>query len=792
MKEEKKIEESMISWGKARYRKAQEIYKKHGLNSELPAYKKLGREVHVPIEQAINKFFVDNARPNAPVPVWLPFIWDLEPGLVAFLGVKVLFDILPSEPFISDASFQVAKALEDEVRVRYFKEYVSESDWLLLKRDQKDVLTRNKFVNKFWDKERKYHKQGRYKRFELWSQRNKIMLGSWLIELIRMQTNLYHVKIKYSSLRQKRKTLAPNKDLYAWVDKYDKNCEVIRPFYLATPKPPIDWVDNYGGGYNSEGLPTLPIMKIKNNDGIKHRDLSVAYEPLNRLQRVAWKINPKMLNLMQWAWSKGLTIGGMEKSDLIEPLETIPNLAETDPEAFSEWKRRAKEIYEYNFRSNGQRMRCLKILNVAKRYSEMDEFYFPYQMDYRGRVYAIPSYVNPQSCDFGRSVLQFAEGVAINNYEDSRWLRVHGANVFGVKGSFVKRLDWVDKKKDLILECANDPLECTWWHEASDPWAFIHFCFEFAEFKEQGWGFKTKLPCHMDASCNAIQILSLLTRDEQSGHHVNLLPDRKPQDIYQEVADQVYDRLMKDKSKNSLAGDWLKFGIDRSFTKKIVMCKPFGMNGYTSKDALEEAVVKKLKQGIGSPFSKEDYNEAMIYLASLINDKANALIQPHIELMRWFKRIARTDEPLTWTTPFGLEIVQALYDQTIIKVHSILNMQNTILAFNNRQKGVSSKRMARAIVPNFIHSLDASVMMELACKSNYSIASIHDSFATQSPNGPKMHQQLREIYTEHFSDDLINKFKDEIEAQRGCTLEDSPELGTLDVSALNDCQYIFS
>ena len=118
MKEEKKLEESMISWGKARYRKAQEIYKKHGLNSELPAYKKLGREVHVPIEQAINKFFVDNARPNAPVPVWLPFIWDLDPGLVAFLGVKVLFDILPSEPFISDASFQVAKALEDEVRVR--------------------------------------------------------------------------------------------------------------------------------------------------------------------------------------------------------------------------------------------------------------------------------------------------------------------------------------------------------------------------------------------------------------------------------------------------------------------------------------------------------------------------------------------------------------------------------------------------------------------------------------------------------------------------------------------------
>ena len=142
----------MIQWGKARYRKAQEIYKKQGYNSELPAYKKLGREVHVPIEQAVHKFFEDNLRPNAPVPVWLPFIWDLEPDVVAFLGVKVLFDILPKEPYISEASFHVAKALEDEVRVRYFKENVTESDWLLLKHDQKDVLTRNRFVNKFWDK----------------------------------------------------------------------------------------------------------------------------------------------------------------------------------------------------------------------------------------------------------------------------------------------------------------------------------------------------------------------------------------------------------------------------------------------------------------------------------------------------------------------------------------------------------------------------------------------------------------------------------------------------------------
>ena len=160
--------------------------------------------------------------------------------------------------------------------------------------------------------------------------------------------------------------------------------------------------------------------------------------------------------------------------------------------------------------------------------------------------------------------------------------------------------------------------------------------------------------------------------------------------------------------------------------------------------------------------------------------------------MRWLKEVARKEEKLSWTTPFGLEIVQALYSHTVVKLYSIVNMQHTVLNFNSKQKGICKTRMARAIVPNFIHSLDASVMMELACKSTYSMSCIHDSFATQSPNAPKMHRDLREIYQRQFSVDLVQKFKDEVEVQRECILEDSPGLGTLDVNALKDCEYIFS
>ena len=88
----------------------------------------------------------------------------------------------------------------------------------------------------------------------------------------------------------------------------------------------------------------------------------------------------------------------------------------------------------------------MKILHLYKKYSSEPKIYFPYQVDYRGRVYAVPTFVNPQSCDLGRSGLEFANGVPINNDEDSKWLRIHGANVFGIKGTFEDRLNWINQR----------------------------------------------------------------------------------------------------------------------------------------------------------------------------------------------------------------------------------------------------------------------------------------------------------------------------------------------------------
>ena len=51
------LEQSMVEWGKQRYRKAQRLYKETGMLSKSPAFKRLGREVHKDVVKVIQRFF---------------------------------------------------------------------------------------------------------------------------------------------------------------------------------------------------------------------------------------------------------------------------------------------------------------------------------------------------------------------------------------------------------------------------------------------------------------------------------------------------------------------------------------------------------------------------------------------------------------------------------------------------------------------------------------------------------------------------------------------------------------
>ena len=69
-------------------------------------------------------------------------------------------------------------------------------------------------------------------------------------------------------------------------------------------------------------------------------------------------------------------------------------------------------------------------LNIARSFSRVDRFYFPHNLDFRGRVYPVPPHLNHIGNDLSRGLLAFADGKKLGE-SGLKWLKIHCANLMG-------------------------------------------------------------------------------------------------------------------------------------------------------------------------------------------------------------------------------------------------------------------------------------------------------------------------------------------------------------------------
>lgn len=111
-------------------------------------------------------------------------------------------------------------------------------------------------------------------------------------------------------------------------------------------------------------------------------------------------------------------------------------------------------------------------------------FYYPHNIDFRGRAYPMHPYLNHLGNDVCRGLLQFAEGRPLGQ-SGLRWLKIHLANLYagGVdKYSFDGRVEFTESHLDEIFDSADRPLEGKrWWLGAEDPFQCLAVCINLAE-----------------------------------------------------------------------------------------------------------------------------------------------------------------------------------------------------------------------------------------------------------------------------------------------------------------------
>ena len=150
------------------------------------------------------------------------------------------------------------------------------------------------------------------------------------------------------------------------------------------------------------------------------------------------------------------------------------------------FKERAR-VQASNREHKAKRIAFATTMDTATEYSEYDEFFFGYNLDFRGRVYAVCAY-NGMGPDEMKATLQFSKGKPLGE-RGSMWLAIHLANVGDFdkisKRPFAERVAWVEENEDWILECIENPFENRKWVDADKPLQFLAAAMEWKGFIEQ-------------------------------------------------------------------------------------------------------------------------------------------------------------------------------------------------------------------------------------------------------------------------------------------------------------------
>ena len=200
---------------------------------------------------------------------------------------------------------------------------------------------------------------------------------------------------------------------------------------------------------------------------IQRGDLDKVFEALNVLGKVPWKVNENVLRVQIDAWNSGEPIANF--APLNPKLDLPPEPADkSDPQARRQWLQTVKDLE--NVKGGYHSQRCFQNfqLEIARAFRK-EKVYFPHNIDFRGRAYPIPPYLNHMGADNARALMTFANGKELGEV-GLRWLKIHLSNVFGYdKASLSEREKFADDHIDDIRDSvANPQIEATIFCHSED------------------------------------------------------------------------------------------------------------------------------------------------------------------------------------------------------------------------------------------------------------------------------------------------------------------------------------
>lgn len=788
------------------------------------------------IQQYLDDYFKGNAVHSTLAASTINKLNDVES--VAFIAAKVILNSMWSELPTTAMYKAIGQGIEDEYKMREFKHensYYYDSI-------QKDLNSRGAKANRkknittgVFNHRLDFH-------LDRWTVTEKFHTGIVLTKLFISSTGLVEYMDYYKKNKHYKKVI-PTQKLVDWVERTGEKLELMSPFFLPMVCEPKEWTGVLDGGYISPYLKKNKLVKNNSKEYLQKlntAEMPYIYEAINHLQNTKWTINRKVLEVVEALWEEGKAVAELpdREDELLIPFpypdrdkDTVWN--DEEKEVIKKWKRDTYEIHKRNIQKRSVRILTSQILRIANQFKEYDTIWFPYQMDFRGRLYPIPVLLQPQGSDLAKGLLKFGEGKPVDDnkgefkYSSLDWLKIHGANVYGYdKESYKERIKWTECHSSEIQRYAKDPFNNRGWTEADKPFQFLAWCFEWSSYCDDPDNFLSYLPIQLDGTCNGLQHYSALLRDSVGGKAVNLINSDKPNDIYAVVAKRLEEKLNEIKRTNTnssnadvvsydnsandsfnMSSCWLSLGINRKLTKRPVMVLPYGGTLLSCREYIGEYLTDNYSPNyLWKHFGKGQTPTDCVFkvscwLSKYLWEAIQETLQSAIVGMDYLRKLTRIINSKTpfieWITPLGLLVRQEYKSRKKKTIKTELYGAISKYTVNIDQDDTDKQRQVNGICPNFIHSLDASCLMLylIKCKDEgiNSFMTVHDCYGVHACDTNMSAKLLREAFVEIYRHPILSYFRTDV--TNGLEIDELPELpstGDLNIEEVLDSEYFFN
>jgi len=698
------------------------------------------------------------------------YLADIEPLAAAAITCKItidkVFSVKEESNQITNICDAIGKGVENECQMRHYERHapgllntLKKNYWhKSIGTDQKIVVIQT-LMNRY-----EVHQ------WKSWGRGNRVKLGGWLLSCVIETSKWFDKEIK----RVGRKTnsyVVPTPEFMAIKDQVMHNAELFSPLAWPMLIEPNDWTPEKPGGYLLNEI-------MRGHDMVRRSESSriqgeKPYAFLNKIQKVAYTLNPFIVEVAEILQEKGRSVGKFQPICHHDLPPKPVDIAENEI-ARKQYRRDAAEVLNKQAQEFKKSCRTRMTMDTVERFKNKERWFLPWSYDYRGRIYPIPAFLTPQDTDFGKSLIRFADESFMDE-ESERWLRFQVATTYGLdKETLNERLAWTYENEWLIERIAKDPIgNLSDWEGAEEPWQFAASCDEMYHCVIKRDRISTGLPVAIDATCSGIQIIAGMTKCKSTAKMVNVIPSSEPQDVYKVIAEKS-----KPYIPEKIRPHW-----DRKCTKRTVMTIPYNAKPFSNRSYIRDALKEK-----GIEISKEELTQTV----KAVRAAMDLVVPGAMRVMKWIESevsnaIKRGAKELEWVTPSGFIVSQQIFKKEYERITLQVLGQCNMRVSTGDSAEVDKTRHKAATAPNLIHSLDASLLCLSALDFNHPIALIHDSVLCRATDMTELSRIVREKYMHLFAEhDYLTDFANQIGAET-----EPPIIGDLKPESVIESTYFF-